>query len=233
MSADNGAIGPDSNNTSFQEDVLPNFDGVPSQALDAVRMRSAQLTHSLRRIRDELSKAELPQWYSLQAQLNVTLSQLMSLTSTLHHFQDTLDSTVVYPLPNFPTTSHEGLLTTLLRKKNIPEVDEWISSAKESSDLDLKISDARDVDKSLQDDKDITKWALQTFVSEFEKYNFKGLHTQEEIDLDISDNAMDSSVNNGRKPIKPFDVDDILRFTYKGEIPRQSKDAITEVTVLD
>lgn len=232
MSTDNGAIGPDSNSTSFQEDLLPNFDGVPSQALDAVRMRSAQLTHSLRRIRDELSRAELPQWYSLQSQLNVTLSQLMSLTSTLQHFQDTLDSTVVYPLPNFPTTSHEGLLTTLLRKKNIPEVDEWISSAKESSDLDLKISDARDVGKSLQDDKDITKWALQTFVSEFEKYNFKGLHTKEEIDLDLSD-AMDLTVNTGRKPIKPFDVDDVLRFTFKGEIPRQAKDGDTEVTVLD
>lgn len=107
-------------NDTLREDIKPQFNGVPTQAVDAVRMRLAQLTHSLRRIRDELSRAELPQWYSLQSQLNVTLSQIMSVTSTMEHFQDLLDSTVVYPLPNFPTTSHEGLLTTLLRKKKHP-----------------------------------------------------------------------------------------------------------------
>lgn len=165
---------------AFQEDFKPDYSGVPSQALDAVRMRSAQLTHSLRRLRDELAKAELPQWYSLQSQLNVTLSQLMSLTSNMQHFQDVLDSTVVYPLPNFPTTSHEGLLTTLLRKRNIPEVDEWIKSAREASDLDTGSLDTKDITKSLNDDKEISKWALETFVEEFEKHNYKGFHTRQD-----------------------------------------------------
>lgn len=113
MSQSTASLVPEGNQGSLQEDVSFDFNGVPGQALDAVRMRLAQLTHSLRRIRDEMSKAELPQWYTLQSQLNVTLSQLVSVTSTLQHFQETLDSTVVYPLPKFPTTSHESLVTTL------------------------------------------------------------------------------------------------------------------------
>lgn len=213
MSADN-AIG--THNMAFQEDFKPDYSGVPSQALDAVRMRSAQLTHSLRRLRDELSKAELPQWYSLQSQLNVTLSQLMSLTSTMQHFQDTLSSTVVYPLPSFPTTSHEGLLTTLLRKKNIPEVDEWIESAREASELNATAGDNNETTKALNDDKEVTSWALRTLVEEFERHNYKGFHTRQEKgpadDIDME------TMPTATKPGKPFDVEQILRYTYKGEI---------------
>lgn len=224
MSAENGLS---THQMAFQEDSKPNYSGVPSQAVDAVRMRSAQLTHSLRRLRDELSKAELPQWYSLQSQLNVTLSQLMSLSSTMQHFQDVLDSTVVYPLPSFPTTSHEGLLTTLLRKKNVPEVDDWMASAREASELDSNVLDGKEITKALNDDKEISKWALQTFVDEFEKHNYKGFHTREaggpvdEIELE--------ALPAGKKPVRPFDVEDVLRYTYRGEMaaeqPPQDNDA--------
>ncbi|QLL32573.1 hypothetical protein HG536_0D00950 [Torulaspora globosa] len=210
MSNENPLSGHD---LAYQEDVKPSYDGVPGQALDAVRMRSAQLTHSLRRLRDELSRAELPQWFSLQSQLNVTLSQLMSLTSTLQHFHDVLDSTAVYPLPNFPTTSHEGLLTTLLRKKNIPEVDEWIMGAREASDLDSPALEVNEVEKSLNDDKEVTKWALQIFVQEFERHNYKGLRTREENAEDV---LMEDTIHS-RKPRKPFEVEDILSYIYKGK----------------
>ncbi|QLQ79449.1 hypothetical protein HG537_0C00960 [Torulaspora globosa] len=206
----------------YQEDVKPSYDGVPGQALDAVRMRSAQLTHSLRRLRDELSRAELPQWYSLQSQLNVTLSQLMSLTSTLQHFHDVLNSTAVYPLPNFPTTSHEGLLTTLLRKKNIPEVDGWIAGAKEASELDSAVLEPNEIEKALNDDKEVTKWALQVFVQEFERHNYKGLHMREENAEDIS---FEGTIHS-EKPKKPFEVEDVLSYIYSGkELSKSSNEA--------
>lgn len=187
----------------------PNFDGVPPQAVDAVRMRLAQLTHSLRRIRDELSRAELPQWYTLQSQLNVTLSQIMSVTSTLQHFQGILDTTMIYPLPNFPTTSHEGLLTTLLRKKNIPEVDELMATAKDMSDLDLNKTETREVEKSLENDRDISKWCLQTLVNEYRKHDFRSFREDEEV--------MNFALSNHKKPSKPFKVEDVLKYTYRGE----------------
>lgn len=218
MSNDNALGGHD---LTYQEDLKPSYDGVPGQALDAVRMRSAQLTHSLRRLRDELSKAELPQWYSLQSQLNVTLSQLMSLTSTMQHFHDVLDSTAVYPLPSFPTTSHEGLLTTLLRKKNIPEVDDWILSAREASDLDPSVLELTDIEKSLNDDKEVTQWALQTFVQEFEKHNYKSFHTR--ADGDSADDIVMEDAIDTKKPKKPFNVEDILSYTYKGQEPWEDK----------
>lgn len=225
----------DTNNTTFQEELKPDFDGVPGQAIDAVRMRAAQLTHSLRRIRDELSRAELPQWHSLQSQVNVTLSQFMSLTSTLQHFQDTLDSTVVFPLPSFPTTSHEGLLTTLLRKKYAPEVDNWIASARESSDLDRAILDPEEIDKSIRDDKEITQWALQTLVKEFERYNSAEDSPAQELNLDRDQDMLDVSAVNSGKPIKPFDVEEILMYVSKGQIPTGSKPQQIDgkVTVID
>ncbi|CAI4055832.1 RNA polymerase II mediator complex subunit MED8 SKDI_02G3010 [Saccharomyces kudriavzevii IFO 1802] len=211
MSQPNTSLVPEGNQGSLQEDVNFDFNGVPGQALDAVRMRLAQLTHSLRRIRDEMSKAELPQWYTLQSQLNVTLSQLVSVTSTLQHFQETLDSTVVYPLPKFPTTSHESLVTTLLRKKNIPEVDEWMKYVREASGISTNLLKDEEMAKLLQQDKEITNWARTTFGKEYEKHDFK--HEEAIDEEDVSLLVRDS------KSSKPFDVDDILKFTYTGEKP--------------
>ncbi|GAV46970.1 hypothetical protein ZYGR_0C00120 [Zygosaccharomyces rouxii] len=209
------------------QDAKPNFDGVPAQAVDAVRMRLAQLAHSLRRIRDELSRAELPQWYTLQSQLNVTLSQIMSVTSTLQHFQGLLDSTMVYPLPNFPTTSHEGLLTTLLRKKNIPEVEELMSTAKDMSDLDLNTMEHRELERSLQNDRDISTWCLQTLVGEYRKHDFKSF--REDGD------AMNITLSNHKKPSKPFQIEDVLRYTYRGENANKetNNQGTEEVTVIN
>ncbi|CAI1926083.1 hypothetical protein SEUBUCD646_0D03990 [Saccharomyces eubayanus] len=211
MSQSNGSLVPEGNQGSLQEDVNPDFNGVPGQALDAVRMRLAQLTHSLRRIRDEMSKAELPQWYTLQSQLNVTLSQLVSVTSTLQHFQESLDSTVVYPLPKFPTTSHESLITTLLRKKNIPEVDEWMKYARETSGITTNLLKDEEIQKLLQQDKDITNWARNTFGNEFEKHDFKHEEALNEEDASL--------LVRDTKPSKPFNVDVILKFTHAGEKP--------------
>lgn len=211
------------NNISFQDDSKPDFNGVPSQALDAVRMRLAQLTHSLRRIRDELSRAELPQWYTLQSQLNVTLSQLLSVTSTLEHFESTLDSSVVYPLPKFPTTSHENLLTTLLRKKYAPEVDEWIKVSEETSGIDSNTLDKEKIEKMLADDKSITRFALGRFAEEFEMHNFKGFELKNENEDMIEEEMTYTTNSNHYKPTKPFAIEDILSFTYSGKLEDQPK----------
>lgn len=211
MSQSTASLVPEGNQGSLQEDVSFDFNGVPGQALDAVRMRLAQLTHSLRRIRDEMSKAELPQWYTLQSQLNVTLSQLVSVTSTLQYFQETLDSTVVYPLPKFPTTSHESLVTTLLRKKNIPEVDEWMKYVRETSGVTTALLKDEEIEKLLQQDREITNWARTTFRNEYGKHDFKNEESlsEEHASLLVRDS----------KPSKPFNVDDVLKFTFTGEKP--------------
>lgn len=209
-----------SNTDALQTSVAADFSNVPSQALDALRMKLSQLTASLAKIRDEMSRAELPQWYTLQAQLTVTLTQLSSLTNTLDHYEETLDSTVAYPLPSFPTTAHEGLITTLMRKKNTPEVEEWIRSANESSGVDMESLNDTEVKKIIQKDNDITSWAINCLLDEKTKYTFNGLHTSKETNLDMLDgrSSLQKSSSYGIKTSKPFDVDKILKFVHQGEI---------------
>ncbi|CCE65527.1 hypothetical protein TPHA_0L01740 [Tetrapisispora phaffii CBS 4417] len=198
---------------TIQENTKLNYSGVPGQALDAIRMRLSQLLHSLKRIRDEFAKPGTQQWYTLQSQLNVTLSQLMSATSTLQHFQDTLDTTVVYPLPKFPTTSHESLLTTLLRKKNIPEVDDWLAMAKEVSGLNPELQNDEEINEILKNDKEVTKWVLTSLVEEFEKYDFKRLYNGPGVDS--------STTPKYAKPKQPFDINGIMDYLYKGKLPER------------
>lgn len=215
MSA-NGTINPKPANSGFQNDIKTDYHGIPSQALDAVRMRLAQLIHSLKRIRDELSKPELPQWYSLQSQLNITLQQLLSVTSTLEHFQETLDSSIVYPLPQFPTTSHENLLTTLLRKKYTPEVDDWLKASREASEIDVKSLTEKKIKEILQTDRDITKSALEIFSKEYEQYNEK---TGKEDADDASNMIVDEEDRYSHyKPTKPFEVENVLSYMYSGKL---------------
>ncbi|AET40900.1 RNA polymerase II mediator complex subunit MED8 Ecym_7044 [Eremothecium cymbalariae DBVPG len=200
------------------------FSNVPVQAFDAVRMKLAQLTHSLSKIRDDLSKADLPQWYSLQSQLTVTLTQLSSLNSTLQHFEELLDSTVPYPLPHFPTTAHEGLLTTLMRKKQIPEVEAWIKDAIDHSGIDINNENQEDLEKFIQKDKAITNWALDFINHEHSNYSFQGLYTAE----DLSNGAGDSKIPLYRsttfktKNVSPFSIDSVLKYIYQGSTNESS-----------
>ena len=198
------------------DDIKIDYNGIPSQALDAIRMRLAQLTHSLKRIRDELSKPDLPQRYSLQSQLNITLQQLLSVTSTLEHFHETLDSTIIYPLPQFPTTSHENLLTTLLRKKYTPEVDQWLRESREAAEIDNRWLTESKIKEVLKTDKDITEWALQVFSKEYEKYSAR---IKPDVHLDDSRMNVDEEDRyNHYKPTKPFEVEKILSYTFRGEL---------------
>lgn len=204
--------------SSLQDDTKYDFRTVPAQALDAVRMRLAQLTHSLAKIRDEMSRTELPQWYSVQVQVNVILTQLLSLTTTINHFEETLDSIVVYPLPNFPTTAHESLLTTLLRKKNIPEVDEWINDANDTAAIDSAYIGEDEIEKMLQNDENVTKWALEFLGQERGNYAFHGLSTAKQLEQGIGVRTGDgySAISSSHKPRKPFDVDGVLKYLHKG-----------------
>lgn len=209
-----------SNPDPLQSSVSADFSNVPTQALDALRMKLSQLTASLAKIRDEMSKAELPQWYSLQAQLMVTLTQLSSLTNTLDHYEETLDSTVAYPLPSFPTTAHEGLITTLMRKKNIPEVDEWIKDARETNGIDVENLSDEEIKKLINKDKDITTWATKCIIDERSKHSYNGLHSAKELkelSMDESSNIYPSSVSTV-KTSRPFSVDKLLKFVHQGEI---------------
>lgn len=198
------AVVPDGTESVVRRvDAQPDFNGVPAQALEAVRMRLAQLTHSLRRIRDELHKSELGQWHSLQSLLNLTLSQLASVTATLQHFEETLGATVVYPTILFPTTSHESLLATLLRKKRTPEVEAWFNEARETAGLNPQLVGEEEIARNIREDRDVTQWALETFAKEFEK-------RPDEIPWQLNQRVHRES---------PFEIENVLAYMHRGQKP--------------
>jgi len=118
-----------------------------------------------------------------------------------------LSKTVAYPLSEFPTTEQESLLTTLLRKKPLPEVTDWVETSKEKS-----------TDILLKDDEDLTDWALNITVNQRKNHLFKGFHTKKEVDegdTDMGDVDVHERVNKTK-----YSVDELLKFMYQGTVPQ-------------
>lgn len=65
--------------------------------------------------------------------LSLLLSHVNSITTILTspRFEQDLKSTAVYPLDNFPVRQHETILTSLLRRKLLPEDEEWEKEGRE------------------------------------------------------------------------------------------------------
>lgn len=111
------------------------------EALEAVRNRLNQVHLSLRKLGEQVNAASsrnvrLPPFAQLHQQFQVLITQLSSISHQLQSHQDLLRNTNVFPMPSFPTTQQEGLVTTLLRKKVLPEVSAWIDAgAQEQSQL--------------------------------------------------------------------------------------------------
>lgn len=199
--------------------IVENYDyaAVPAQELDAIRMKLSQLTSSLSKIKDDIGKPMgFQQWHSLNAKITLLLTQLSSLSRTLQHYEYALNSLLIYPLPNFPTTAHESLLTTLLRKKNIPEVDEWIKDCK------IETSSAQVQQERIREDDDLSKWCLSTLKNERSKiFNAENQDNEENDDYEMDTDA------DFKKPQKkdvfkivppPFDVNNVMKYMYTGQI---------------
>lgn len=91
------------------------------------------------------------------------------------------------------------------------------------SDLDLTTMENHEVEKSLQNDREISKWCLQTLVSEYRKHDFKTLGYEEGVMTVVSEER--------KKPSKPFKVEDVLKYTFRGE--KTNKSTSDDVTVIN
>lgn len=106
---------------------------VPPQSLEQVRGKLQQLTTSLQALQHRIqSGSPLPPWSQITSSLVVILTQLSSLTETLARSEDEVRAIAVFPNAQFPIHSHEGLLTTLMRTKPLPESETWIGQVQES-----------------------------------------------------------------------------------------------------
>jgi mediator of RNA polymerase II transcription subunit 8, fungi type len=162
-----------------------------------------QLTHSLNHLQGQIQQATLPSWPALQTQFNVILTQLMSLSGTLASFSEILQRTVTYPLPNFPALTETGLLTTLLRKKNQPEVQEWIEQGREAA-KDVKITT----------DDDFSSWAADMVENAKDQHEWTGFLTREQVEAGETDSGM----RRGQEENGGWSIDEVIGFMSRGEV---------------
>lgn len=144
---------------------------IPLDALELIRNRMNLVYHSLRKLREQINyaartpKGKLPSYLNLHGQFQVLLTQLHSIASQLDANDSVLRLTNAYPLPNFPTTQQEALVTTLLRKKPLPDVDEWTAEAEAAG---------RSLDISPEKDNVFAEWCYSKVKELEEAFNFDG-----------------------------------------------------------
>lgn len=157
---------------------------IPADSLESIRNRLNQVHLSLRKLSDQINHhnrhphVKLPSYTHIQNQFQVLITQLLSIANHLERNDNVLRNTNVYPLPAFPTTQHEGLVTTLLRKKPLPEVDEWIERA---------IADTEELKVHAAKDDEFAQWCSGKVLELREEFQFYGFLTNDEIDHINSD----------------------------------------------
>ncbi|KAM3125259.1 hypothetical protein CJJ07_002593 [Candidozyma auris] len=200
---------------------------IPAEALEPIRNRLSQVHQSLRKLADQINlhnrnpaKVKLPSYSNLQSQFQVLITQLQTIAARLDTNDEILKSTNVYPVPSFPTTQHEGLVTTLLRKKPLPEVDEWIDAA---------IAESESFKLPIHADDEFAEWCYAKVKELEDEFTFEGFHTEEELQLmeteegpkneeektaaETENKKTIDEISVGKKPMSPNTV---LRFMTRG-----------------
>ncbi|KAK9365947.1 mediator complex, subunit Med8 [Lipomyces kononenkoae] len=203
---------------------------VPVEALESIRLRLSQLTHWLNRLQALVQQPTLPPWQTLHSQFAMVLKQLSALSHTLEQHADTLRATNAFPLPSFPVVQETWLLTTLLRKRVEPEVDEWIKSgAREGAVQQQQHQNALTALGSgtakprVADD--VWYFARDVVDNERESRAWDGILTGEELMSNNEGNQKGATSNTssggsttGPGPVGDVEVslEQVLRYVYQG-----------------
>ncbi|KAK9239644.1 mediator of RNA polymerase II transcription complex subunit 8-domain-containing protein [Lipomyces kononenkoae] len=195
---------------------------VPVESLESIRLRLSQLTHWLNRLQALVQQPTLPPWQTLHSQFAMVLKQLAALSQTLNQHADTLRATNAYPLPSFPVVQETWLLTTLLRKRVEPEVEEWIKAgAQEGAVQQQQQPNALDPPGSgttkPRVPDDVWNFARDVVDNERESRAWDGVFTGEEL---MSNNEGDqkdtSTIGPGREGDVEVSLEQVLRYVYQG-----------------
>ncbi|EXJ95972.1 hypothetical protein A1O1_01097 [Capronia coronata CBS 617.96] len=97
------------------------------RALDQTRQRLLALHTSLIALRSDIAtQSPLPSWPALQTHANLISNNLQTIVTQLSEHREAFQSTVAFPLPQFPGKERSFILETLLRTKLEPNVEEWV-----------------------------------------------------------------------------------------------------------
>ncbi|KAK6465370.1 mediator complex, subunit Med8 [Scheffersomyces coipomensis] len=207
---------------------------IPVDSLETIRNKLNQVHLSLRKLSDQINlhnrhpnKVKLPSYAHFQNQFQVLITQLHSIATNISNNDELLQNTNVYPTPLFPTTQQEALLTTLLRKKALPEVDEWTESAIKTRDLM-----SSNGTNNLQKEDEFAEWSFAKVKELRDSFQFYGFHTVEELtyletdegkreahlkkDAESKKDDIELSITAGGK--KGLNPNQVLKFMYQGEL---------------
>lgn len=199
----------------------PPPNNIPVDSLELIRNRLNQVYQSLRKLADQINysnrnpKLKLPGYLALHGQFQVLITQLQTIATQLDSNSDVLRSTNAYPLPNFPTTHQEGLLTTLLRKKPLPAVDEWIDGAlSESSNFKLPT----------QKDDEFAEWCHAITKELEEAFNFDGFQTEQDLTSSMDEVKTEAERKREEEAARiergsvgvPMKPEQVMRFMTRG-----------------
>ncbi|KAG5519609.1 hypothetical protein PMAC_001764 [Pneumocystis sp. 'macacae'] len=178
------------------------MESFPLNVLESLRNRALQLLHSLTHFLNIIDHSDpLPSWPVLVSNLNILLSNVNSISLLLQE-SDILKETRVFPSSSFPVRQQEGLLTTLLRKKVAPEVEEWEA-------------EGRLLGAHVEEDTSFYEWAKYVVIQEREKRNWEGYYTREqELVAAQSENKMlnqEDILQDIRKKRKLEEIDEKIR----------------------
>ncbi|KAI6249250.1 Mediator of RNA polymerase II transcription subunit 8 [Erysiphe necator] len=167
------------------------------KCLEQTRQRLQQLTNNIGSLKqDVLQNQLLPNWHSIQATAVILANNIQALSSHLCKHSDLLNSTVVYPTPNYPGREQEGLLGQLLRKKFEPEVEKWVDSGKKTA---MELKDA-------EEEEELKRWAADWIAVRVAKYALEeagNMYTAEE-----RERGLDNVRTGLRNPPKIDEEDD-------------------------
>ena len=145
------------------------------QSVELIRTKLQQLTTSLVSLQGRVVSGDpLPPWPAILSSLNVSLTQLNGLVDVLARHEAQLSRVLIVPGVTFPS-NQEGLLTTLLRTKLLPESEEWQST--------IRTSELIEPITFLDDDEEQS--ASDWIAQQRQKRQWVGYYSRAEIDADF------------------------------------------------
>ena len=225
-----------------------NYSAVPTDSIEKLRNNLILLSNSLKKLKLDLIKSNtaysLPDYNSLQNQYIIIVTQLSTISSILSENSHILKKTNVYPLPISNPNKNETLFNSLLRKKPLPEVEQWLKDSE--SLIDNIINNTTDNSNAhmaninnINNNRDDTfiLWCFNELEKNLKNYKFFEDFTQQEslsgqVDdiketyfSEANDNLSAFAVSSGLSgpvsdsapPPPPGSLEKTIRFIYTGE----------------
>ncbi|KIX00202.1 uncharacterized protein Z518_10340 [Rhinocladiella mackenziei CBS 650.93] len=155
------------------------------RSLDQARQRLLALHTSLIALRSDIAaQSQLPSWPALQTHANLISNNLQTIVAQLSEHRDTFQSTVAYPLPQFPAKERHFILETLLRTKLEPNVEDWVE---EGENISARQHKSAQQGLSDEDRNSLWRWAPGAANKEARRQKWGADFTLEEKQHGIED----------------------------------------------